>query len=244
MRLYDSFETSRHLVFVMELCAGGDLLTYVRKRGCLPEDLARELFSQAAAAVHYCHKKGIVHRDVKLDNLLLAVGSSLDHRSTEPTVKLCDFGVSRLLQDPANDVMTEQCGTPAYIAPEILLGCQADGNGYRGFTPDVWSLGVCLYAMLFGTVPFKANNMADLHQMIVKAKYSLKKKQRTEDLSKDLKSLIRGLLEPDPTKRLTMAQVRKHPWMLSKSKARVEILSEMELTTIRRDFTYQEMAKS
>jgi serine/threonine protein kinase len=91
-------------------------------------------------------------------------------------VKLCDFGVSRLLVDPANEVMTEQCGTPAYIAPEILLGCALGGEGYRGFTADIWSLGVCLYAMLFGTVPFKANNMADLHQIIVKAKYSLRKK--------------------------------------------------------------------
>lgn len=74
VRLYDSFETARHLVFVMELCAGGDLLTYVRRRGCLSEDFARELIRQAAAAVSYCHKKGIVHRDVKLDNLLLDVG--------------------------------------------------------------------------------------------------------------------------------------------------------------------------
>jgi len=73
--LYDSFETARHLVFVMELCSGGDILTYVRKRGCLSEDVARELFSQAVAAVHYCHRKKIVHRDIKLDNMLLDVGT-------------------------------------------------------------------------------------------------------------------------------------------------------------------------
>jgi serine/threonine protein kinase len=122
VRLYDSFETARHLVFVMELCAGGDILTYVRKRGCLSEDVARELFSQAASAVHYCHRKGIVHRDIKLDNMLLDVGKS-GKKSGTVTLKLCDFGVSKLLTDPENDVMTEQCGTPAYIAPEILLGC-------------------------------------------------------------------------------------------------------------------------
>lgn len=198
----------------MELCAGGDILTYVRKRGCLSEDVARELFSQAAAAVHYCHRKGIVHRDIKLDNMLLDVGNTGSKTGQgSVTLKLCDFGVSKLLTDPENDVMTEQCGTPAYIAPEILLGCQPGGGGYKGFTPDVWSLGVCLYAMLFGTVPFKANNMSDLHQMIVKAKYSMKKKSRSEELSKDLKSLLKGLLEPDSTKRLTMNQVRKHPWL-------------------------------
>lgn len=104
--------------------------------------------------------------------MLLEVGTN----GGSATLKLCDFGVSRLLQDPKNDVMTEQCGTPAYIAPEILLGCQQGANGYKGFTPDVWSLGVCLYAMLFGTVPFKASNMNELHQTIIKGKYSLKKK--------------------------------------------------------------------
>ena len=118
VRLYDSFETARHLVFVMELCAGGDLLSYVRRRGCLSEDIAREMFIQAVSALNYCHRKGIVHRDVKLDNLLLDVTPS-----DQVTVKLCDFGVSKILLDPTNDIMTEQCGTPAYIAPEILLGC-------------------------------------------------------------------------------------------------------------------------
>ena len=108
VRLFDSFETARHLVFVMELCAGGDILTYVRKRGCLSEDVARELFSQAAAAVHYCHRKGIVHRDIKLDNMLLDVGNSGSKNGKgNVTLKLCDFGVSKLLTDPENDIMTE-----------------------------------------------------------------------------------------------------------------------------------------
>lgn len=87
----------------MELCAGGDLLTYVRRRGCLSEVIARDLFSQIASAVHYCHRKGIVHRDIKLDNLLLEIGNSGD----VTTVKLCDFGVSKLLTDPENEIMTE-----------------------------------------------------------------------------------------------------------------------------------------
>ena len=97
VRLYDSFETQRHLVFVIELCAGGDLLTYVRRRGCLKEEIAREFFRQACAAVGYCHRKNIVHRDVKLDNMLLDIGPE---GNSQVTLKLCDFGVSRLLQDP------------------------------------------------------------------------------------------------------------------------------------------------
>jgi len=95
--------------------------------------------------------------------------------------------------------------------------------------------------MLFGTVPFKANNMNDLHQMIVKGKYSLKKKSRTEEISKDLKSLLKSLLEPDPTKRPTMTQVRRHPWLLTKPLTTVEIFTDSELSLIRKDFTYKEM---
>mmetsp|Transcript_112405 Transcript_112405/g.155220 ORF Transcript_112405/g.155220 Transcript_112405/m.155220 type:complete len:92 (-) Transcript_112405:922-1197(-) len=90
--------------------------------------------------------------------------------------------------------MTEQCGTPAYIAPEILLD-----RGYTGFAVDIWSAGVVLYAMIFGTVPFKANNMSELQKMIIKAKYSL-----GEGISKDGKDILKGLLEKDPKKRLTI----------------------------------------
>jgi serine/threonine protein kinase len=132
----------------MELCAGGDLLNYVRKRRKLKEDVAKYVFRQVVDGLQYCHSKGIVHRDMKLDNLLL---------DESGTVKICDFGVSKQLTS-SHETMTEQCGTPAYIAPEILKD-----KGYRGFGVDIWSLGVCLYALLYGTVPFKANNMSELH---------------------------------------------------------------------------------
>jgi len=141
--------------------------------------------------LHYCHSKGIVHRDIKLDNLLL---------DDKGAVKICDFGVSKVLKD-SKEIMTEQCGTPAYIAPEILKD-----KGYKGFGVDIWSLGVCLYAILYGTVPFKANNMSDLHQLILKAKYSLKDDK--VEISEEAKNLIKALLEPEPKKRLTIEQVR------------------------------------
>ena len=99
--------------------------------------------------------------------------------------------------------MTEQCGTPAYIAPEILRD-----RGYEGFEVDLWSAGVVLYAMLYGTVPFKANNMSELQKMIVKAKYVLK-----DDISEDARNLLSGLLERDPKKRLTVPQILAHSWL-------------------------------
>lgn len=97
VKLFDSFETNKHIVFVMELCAGGDLLNYVRKRRKLKENVAKYIFKQVVDGLYYCHSKGIVHRDIKLDNLLL---------DETGTVKICDFGVSRLLQDKS-EVMTE-----------------------------------------------------------------------------------------------------------------------------------------
>jgi len=195
VKLYDSFETGKHVVFVMEMCSGGDLLNYVRKRRKLPEDVAKYVFRQVVDGLAYCHAKRIVHRDVKLDNILLNV---------DGTVKLCDFGVSKQVKE--GEIMNEQCGTPAYIAPEILRD-----KGYTGFAVDVWSLGVCLYAMLYGTVPFKANNMSELHQLILKAKYSMKDEKA--EVSDEAKGLIRALLDPDCQKRPSLKQVKKHPWL-------------------------------
>lgn len=104
------------------------------------------MFKQVIDALAYCHSKSILHRDIKLDNILLAIDGS---------VKICDFGVGKIVKP--GEVMKEQCGTPAYIAPEIL-----EDRGYEGFAVDIWSAGVVLYAMLYGSVPFKANDLAEL----------------------------------------------------------------------------------
>lgn len=113
------------------------------------------MFKQLIEGIGYCHSKNILHRDIKLDNILLAWNGE---------VKICDFGVSKVVRK--GEIMTEQCGTPAYIAPEILID-----KGYEGFSVDIWSAGVVLYAMLYGTVPFKANNMSELQKIIIKASY-------------------------------------------------------------------------
>ena len=183
VRLYEYFETQKHILFVIEICAGGDLLNYVRKRRQLKEDVAKSVFKQLVNGIAYCHSKSILHRDIKLDNILL---------SAHGEVKICDFGVSKVVK--RGEIMTEQCGTPAYIAPEIL----AD-RGYEGFAVDIWSAGVVLYAMLYGVVPFRANNMSELQKLIIKAKYSLQ-----DCISKDARDLLAGLLEREPAKRLTI----------------------------------------
>ena len=164
----------------MENGAGGDLLNYVRKRRKLSEEFAKYIFRQLLEGIGYCHSKYILHRDIKLDNILL---------DPHGIVKLCDFGVSK--QVKPGEKMNDQCGTPAYIAPEILKD-----KGYEGFASDVWSAGIVLYAMLYGSVPFKANNMNDLHKIIIKGKYSLK-----NEISEDAQSILKMMLEIDPKKR-------------------------------------------
>ena len=186
VKLYETFETKRHMLLAMELCAGGDLLNYVRKRKKLDEDVAKVIFRQIIEGLGYIHRKRILHRDIKLDNILL---------DGKGNVKIADFGVSKLVKP--GDVMHEQSGTPAYIAPEILKE-----EGYMGFKADIWSAGVVFYAMLCGTVPFKASNMKELHKMIIKGKYNLK-----EEISDDAKSLLRSMLETDPKRRITIQKI-------------------------------------
>ena len=192
VQFYETFETEKYILLVMELWGGGDLLNYVRKRRRLKEDLAKYFFKQIIEGLHHIHHKNIVHRDIKLDNILL------DHNGN---VKICDFGVSKLVKP--GEKMMEQWGTPAYIAPEILLD-----RGYKGFGVDVWSAGVVLYSMLYGTVPFKGNNMNELHKLIVKGNVTYK-----EDVSEEARNLLKGLLEWDPNLRLTTDQILKHEWL-------------------------------
>ena len=190
-QIYDFFETETHILIVMEYVCG-DLLGFIRKRAKISEPTAKIIFKQIIKGLHYIHKKKIVHRDIKLDNVLIDLTN---------TVKICDFGVSRILQP--GDVMYEHCGTPAYIAPEIFKD-----EGYEGFACDIWSAGVTLYYMLAGTQPFKANKIEDLKEIILKGVF-----EPIEEVSKEANDLIKGMLELNPTKRFTVEDVLKHPWL-------------------------------
>jgi serine/threonine protein kinase len=141
---------------------------------------------------------GVLHRDFKLDNILL------DESLT--TVKICDFGVSKLVKK--GEIINDQCGTPAYLAPEI-----AADLGYEGFTVDIWSLGVLLYAMICGTVPFKAPTMKDLHKLILKGKYFL-----PDHVSVEARDLINGMLQLVPKNRFSIKEILTHPWFKVKGR--------------------------
>lgn len=120
-------------------------------------------------------------------------------------VKICDFGVSRVIKK--SQQITEQCGTPAYIAPEII-----SDKGYQGFDADIWSLGVLLYAMVCGTVPFKAQSMRELHEVILKGHWDFPDHVFSQ-LSVEVKDLISQMLILDPYKRITIPEILSHPWV-------------------------------
>ena len=151
IRLLEVFESTNHMYMAFEYAAGGDLLQLVKRKRCLTEHESKPIFRQVVYGIAHCHCRSVLHRDIKLDNILL------DERGN---VKVCDFGISRTVENPCEPIL-EQCGTPAYIAPEILYE-----DGYKGFKSDIWGLGVLLYAMVTGTVPFRAQNMRELKQVI------------------------------------------------------------------------------
>ena len=193
VKIFETYETKKHICIVMEYICAGDLLSYIKKRSKLQEPVAKFIFKQIILALKFIHENKIVHRDIKLDNILI----DLDNN-----IKICDFGVSKIVNK--GDVMLEQCGTPAYIAPEILLN-----KGYEGFGVDVWSAGVVLYAMLSGTVPFKGSNIKELHNLIISGHYPIIK-----DISNNAAHLIKNILEIDPKKRITTENILCHPWLI------------------------------
>ncbi len=194
VKIYETYQTQKHFCIVMEYICAGDLLSYIRKRSKLNEQIAKFIFKQIILSLQFIHSHNIVHRDIKLDNILIDLNNN---------IKICDFGVSKRIVN--NDKMFEQCGTPAYIAPEILKN-----KGYEGFSVDIWSCGVVLYAMLSGTVPFKGNDLHELHDLIMIGKFNT-----INDISYDAQHLIKCLLEIDPKKRITINNILNHPWLIN-----------------------------
>ena len=190
-QILDNFETDTHIFIVMEYVCG-DLLGFIRKRGKLSESVSKLIFKQLIEGLKYIHKKNVVHRDIKLDNILIDLTN---------TIKICDFGVSRKFS--LDELMYEHCGTPAYISPEIF-----ENNGYRGTGCDIWSAGVTLYYMLGGVQPFKANSIVELEKNIMRGDF-----KPLEEVSPEANDLIKGMLQVNPRKRFGVEDILNHPWL-------------------------------
>ncbi|CAL9121876.1 unnamed protein product [Musa textilis] len=193
--------TPTHLGIVMEYAAGGELFDRICNAGRFSEDEARYFFQQLICGVSYCHYMQICHRDLKLENTLL-------DGSPAPRLKICDFGYSKsslLHSRPKSTV-----GTPAYIAPEVLSRREYDGK-----TADVWSCGVTLYVMLVGAYPFEdpadPKNFRKTIGRIVSVQYKI---PEYVHISQDCRQLISRIFVANPARRITIREIRNHPWFL------------------------------
>ncbi|RNF06658.1 putative serine/threonine protein kinase [Trypanosoma conorhini] len=188
--LRDVLESDNHYYLVLEYVPGGELFDKIVKAKRFDENTARRYFHQLIAGMHYCHSRGFAHRDLKPENLLLDANG---------TLKISDFGLSNRQQDVLLETV---CGTPNYVAPEVLME-----RGYNGLSADIWSCGVVLYVMLAGRLPFEDRNMNALLAKIERGEY-----QMVRHVSEAVKDLIARMLTVDPKKRITMEGIIAHPW--------------------------------
>eukprot|EP00736_Rhodelphis_marinus_P011072 Rmarinus@m.15498 len=198
--LHDEVETPDALYILMELVNGGEMLDDIISKGQYSEWDACALATQVFEAVRYLHEKNIAHRDLNPGNLLLHVDDA-----GKKVVKVADFGLSQFTSDHSGGKMYTLCGSPDYVAPEILKG-----EGY-GLECDIWSLGVILYIMLCGYPPIYDDDQATQFDMIIRGDYDFPPEE-WDLISPEAKDLVAGMLKVDPSERLTMSEVLAHVW--------------------------------
>ncbi|XP_075906839.1 calcium/calmodulin-dependent protein kinase type 1D-like [Nelusetta ayraudi] len=196
--LEDIYESSNHLYLIMQLVSGGELFDRIVEKGFYTEMDASRLIRQVLDAVNYLHSMGIVHRDLKPENLLYF--SPHD----ESKIMISDFGLSKM--EGTGDVMATACGTPGYVAPEVLA------QKPYSKAVDCWSIGVIAYILLCGYPPFYDENDSKLFEQILKADYEFDAPY-WDDISDSAKDFISCLMEKDPEKRFTCDQALEHPWI-------------------------------
>ncbi|XP_069782037.1 maternal embryonic leucine zipper kinase isoform X2 [Narcine bancroftii] len=194
-RLYHVIETANQIFIIMEYCPGGELFDYIITKDRLSEEEARIFFRQIVSAVAYVHSQGYAHRDLKPENLLI----DEDHN-----LKLIDFGLCAKPKGGLNYQLTTCCGSPAYAAPELI-----QGKAYIGSEADIWSMGVLLYALLCGFLPFDDDNMMTLYRKIMRGKFNI-----PNWLSPMSILVLNQMLQVDPKKRITVKHLLNHPWLM------------------------------
>ncbi|XP_048023017.1 serine/threonine-protein kinase MARK2 isoform X14 [Chanodichthys erythropterus] len=192
VKLFEVIETEKTLYLVMEYASGGEVFDYLVAHGRMKEKEARAKFRQIVSAVQYCHQKCIVHRDLKAENLLL---------DADMNIKIADFGFSN--EFTLGNKLDTFCGSPPYAAPELF-----QGKKYDGPEVDVWSLGVILYTLVSGSLPFDGQNLKELRERVLRGKYRI-----PFYMSTDCENLLKKFLILNPTKRGSLEQIMKDRWM-------------------------------
>jgi serine/threonine protein kinase len=193
IKIEDVLETDDAMCIVQEHAAGGDLFDYVVRHSRLKEDEARRLFCQLVDGIGHCHEQMVVHRDIKPENILMDADGNL---------KIADFGFSS--RWCKGEFLTQSCGSPDYAAPELLYrGCK-----YEGPETDVWSCGVVLYVLLCGCLPFQDDDFQGLVNKIRRGKFTI-----PGYVPSEAKDLILKILTKNPSQRLSLNEIRQHPWL-------------------------------
>ena len=194
-QMYCVIEKSDDIYIISEYCSKGDIIKNLLEKGTFDESFSCKIFQQIISSLEYLHKNNICHRDIKPENILLT--EKLD-------AKLTDFGLSRHFKK--NELLNSSCGSPIYAAPEML-----EGKSYDGTKIDIWSLGISLYTMVCGELPFVVDDENDIYILmdkIIKGNYNI-----PEFLSDECKDLIKNMLVTDPDKRITLEQIKSHRWV-------------------------------
>ncbi|PKU78546.1 CBL-interacting protein kinase 1-like isoform X2 [Dendrobium catenatum] len=194
VRLHEVFASKERIYMVLEYVNGGELYDKIASKGRLSEQFGRNIFQQLIDGISYCHDKGVYHRDLKPENVLVdAMGK----------IKISDFGLSALSQQLWNDgLLHTTCGSPNYVAPEVL-----SNRGYDGAISDIWSCGVILYVILTGALPFDDRNLAVLYQKIFKGDTHI-----PSWLCPGAQNMLRRILDPNPRTRINVAEIKEDNW--------------------------------
>ncbi|XP_068621729.1 serine/threonine-protein kinase par-1 [Battus philenor] len=192
VRLYQVMESAHTLYLVTEYAPNGEIFDHLVSKGRMPESEAARAFAQMVAAVGYCHSNGVVHRDLKAENLLL---------DRDMNIKLADFGFSN--EYSSGTAMATWCGSPPYAAPELF-----EGRIYDGPKTDIWSLGVVLYVLVCGALPFDGSTLHELRNVVLSGKFRI-----PYFMSQECEHLIRHMLVVEPEKRLSLRGVARHRWL-------------------------------
>ncbi|XP_056296463.1 MAP/microtubule affinity-regulating kinase 4 isoform X3 [Pseudoliparis swirei] len=192
VQLFEVIETEKTLYLIMEYASGGEVFDYLVAHGRMKEKEARAKFRQIVSAVHYCHLKNIVHRDLKAENLLL---------DADANIKIADFGFSNEFTEGSK--LDTFCGSPPYAAPELF-----QGKKYDGPEVDIWSLGVILYTLVSGSLPFDGQNLKELRERVLRGKYRV-----PFYMSTDCEGILRRFLVLNPAKRSSLEQIMNDKWI-------------------------------